>query len=157
MDGLHFSTFLPGIWVCYIQSHKKATNCEITLKKFCKIHSIKNVIRLDKDVNYWLQSRNYEPQIKQQIISNEIKKLTLYYKDKTTLIYNNYFNNTNTLIISNKNIEITAGLLLNFLTSKSKQSLDNAIMSLKSIFIEPIYLSEEMKRLISLYNISNIL
>lgn len=152
MDGLHFCNFLPNIWVCYIQNNTKPNNCEITLRKFCKIHSIKEVIRLDNDIDYWLKSRFYSTNIRQQIIQNEISKLIKYYKLKNNLIYNNYNNSKGTLIISNKNFEIVSGLLINFLIYDAQMNKQNAYMTLQSIFINPISFSEEMKRLILLYN-----
>ena len=133
MNGLHFSNFLPNIWVGYVIKNKPATNCEITLKKFCKIHSIKKVIRLDSEVDYWLKSRSYASNIKQQVMQNEIAKLTKYYKNKNRLLYDNYFDSIGTLIISNHNLEITTGLLINFLIHYSGQEKQKAYVSLQSI------------------------
>ena len=150
MDNLCFYNFLPNIWISYINSNSNNTNNYVQiLKQFSKLHNIKQIIRLDTDIIYWLNSRNYNNAIKNTILKNEIQKLINYYNQTIKLIYHNYFNNITTLIISNKNLEILIGLLYCYLNKYSDMTGNNILSALQSIFNIHIKISHEMKLLLT--------
>ena len=143
---------MPNIWVAYLINNSKTNECSSLLNKFSKIYNIKDIIRLDTDVNYWLKSSNYINNIKLVVLNDEISKLIKYYKCKNDVIKNNYYNNIETLIISNSNFEITIGLLINFRMKFCNVTIKEAYNILQYNINKPIKLSEEMKRLIIIYN-----
>lgn len=152
MDNLYFYNFLPNIWISYINSASNTNNTNDyvnILKQFSKLHNIKQIIRLDTDIIYWLNSRNYNNAIKNTILKNEMQKLINYYNETIKLIYQNYFNNVATLIISNKNLEILIGLLYCYLNKYSDMTGNNILSALQSIFNIHIKISHEMKLLLN--------
>ena len=74
-NDIYFTNIIPSVWLGYIVGKP---NIEIStkLKKFCVLKKMKKIVRLDKDIDYWHKSRDYINEIKNQMLKNEIERLT---------------------------------------------------------------------------------
>jgi len=152
-NSIQYVNIFPNVWVFYLNGNvSNANNVSVNLKKFCDTNKIKKIIRIDKDVKYWNKSENYIDAIKKQLMQDEIKKLTSYYKKKNFEIKRNYYDNETVLIISNNQLEIVIGMFIIFLKDYADMELKSILLSLQSKFNTKITLSDNMKALIHSYS-----
>lgn len=154
MDNIKFINFFPNIWICYLDKpiNKKNTSQLTTiLKKFCSTKNIKKVIRIDKDTTFWMKSSVYIQDIKKELEFIEINNLIKYYNTIHKTIYTNYYNNTETIIISGHNLEIVYGLLMTYLYKYGDMTPINSYKGIVSKFNTDISISNEMKLLLKMY------
>ena len=112
-NDIYFTNIIPSVWLGYIVGKP---NIEIStkLKKFCVLKKMKKIVRLDKDIDYWHKSRDYINEIKNQMLKNEIERLTKYYLLKSEDLHKTYYNNTEMLILIDNRLELAVGLFLIF-------------------------------------------
>ena len=87
-------------------------------------------------------------------MNHEISMLTQYFIKISGKINKNYKNNKNTLLLSNNNLEIIAGLFIIYNQKYVRLDYQKSINAFKLLLGTQIILSENMKQLIRLYNLS---
>lgn len=150
-NSIEFINIFPNIWICYLINKSDMKEITSNLKKFCLQKNIKNVIRIDKDIDYWNKSNTYIAEIRTQMIRDAISRLSSYYHKKIGEIYNLYKNNTETLIISNHQLEICVALFILFFKKYGDMDPKQSLTGLQSKFNIPLQITEEMKLLIHTY------
>ena len=113
-NNLKFICLLPNIWIGFYNNINKDTTTynKKRIQQFCNCHNISELIRIDKDTQYWRKSDKFINDIKKNMINHEISNLTQYFIKISNKIIKNYKNNKNTLILSNNNLEIITGLFI---------------------------------------------
>ena len=147
---------LPNIWIGFYNNVNKETTDynKKKIQQFCNCHSISELIRIDKDTQYWKKSDKFINDIKKNMINHEISILTQYFIKISNKINKNYKNNKNTLILSNSNLEIITGLFIIFNQKYSALQYQKSIDVIQLLLGTQIILSENMKQLIRLYNLN---
>ncbi len=147
---------LPNIWIGFYNNINKETTDynKKRIQQFCNCHSISELIRIDKDTQYWKKSDKFINDIKKNMINHEISILTQYFIKISNKINKNYKNNKNTLILSNSNLEIITGLFIIFNQKYSALQYQKSIDVIQLLLGTQISLSENMKQLIRLYNLN---
>tara|TARA_B100000902_G_scaffold399319_1_gene469590 strand:+ start:1939 stop:2418 length:480 start_codon:yes stop_codon:yes gene_type:complete len=155
-SNLKFICMLPNIWIGFYNNINKETTDynKKRIQQFCNCHSISELIRIDKDTQYWKKSDKFINDIKKNMINHEISILTQYFIKISNKINKNYKNNKNTLILSNSNLEIITGLFIIFNQKYSALQYQKSIDVIQLLLGTQISLSENMKQLIRLYNLN---
>jgi hypothetical protein len=155
-NNLKFICILPNIWIGFYNNiNKETTNYnKKRIQQFCNCHSISELIRIDKDTQYWRKSDKFINDIKKNMINHEISVLTQYFIKISGKINKNYKNNKNTLILNNSNLEIITGLFIIFNQKYVRQDYQKSIHVFQLLLGTQIILSENMKQLIRIYNLS---
>ena len=143
-NEIYFTNIIPTVWIAYLTG---SANMQIhtQLKKFCDQKSIKKVIRIDKDIDYWHKSRDYINEIKQNLLKHEIDLLYTYCQDKSTILHNNYLNGVETLIISDRRLELISCLVITFLKKYADMTPQQSFSAIQTKLFHPVELSEEMQ------------
>lgn len=149
-NDIYFTNIIPSVWLGYIIG---TPNIEISTKlsKFCVLKKIKNIVRLDKDIDYWHKSRDYINEIKNQMLKNEIERLTKYYLLKSEDLHKTYYNNTEILILIDNRLELAVGLFLIFFKKYADMDIKQSFTAIQSKIFHSVSISEEMKYLIGIY------
>ena len=149
-NDIYFTNIIPSVWLGYIVGKP---NIEIStkLKKFCVLKKMKKIVRLDKDIDYWHKSRDYINEIKNQMLKNEIEKLTKYYLLKSEDLHKTYYNNTEMLILIDNRLELAVGLFLIFFKKYADMDIKQSFTAIQSKMFHSAAISEEMKYLIGIY------
>tara|TARA_Y100000389_G_C17444132_1_gene510509 strand:+ start:1490 stop:1966 length:477 start_codon:yes stop_codon:yes gene_type:complete len=155
-NNLKFICLLPNIWIGFYNNINKDTTIynKKRIQQFCNCHNISELIRIDKDTQYWRKSDKFINDIKKNMINHEISNLTQYFIKTSNKIIKNYKNNKNTLILSNNNLEIITGLFIIFNHKYIRLDYLKSINMFQLLLGTNIILSENMKQLIRIYNLS---
>jgi len=155
-NNLKFICILPNIWIGFYNNINKETTDfnKQRIQQFCNCHNISELIRIDKDTQYWKKSDKFINDIKKNMINHEITTLTKYFVKISDKINNNYKNNKNTLILNNSNLEIITGLYIIFNHKFANLHFQKSINVIQLLLGTQIILSENMKQLVRLYHLS---
>lgn len=160
-NSAQFVNIFPNIWIFYLQTVNYTTNItnihnndniSLNLKRFCEQKKITKTIRIDKDIKYWNTSANYIQEIKAQMMEDEIKKLSSYYKRKNNELRDDYYKDENVLIISGDQLEIVIGMFITFLKEYADMDNKAILIALQSKFNNQLTISDNMRRLIQTYS-----
>jgi len=155
-NNLKFICILPNIWIGFYNNINQTTTDynKKRIQQFCNCHGISELIRLNKDTEYWKKSDKFINDIKKNMMNYEISNLTKYFIKISDKIMKNYKNNKNTLILNNNNLEIITGMFIIFNHKYSGMNYQKSIDAFQLLLGTQIILSENMKQLIRIYNLS---